>query len=151
MELDIVLFLAGSAMAVAALGIIVYRGIPDLKVSKVEPVPKTTETPAPEVELESEPQPIAEAPDPFSDDGGFSSSKKVTVPTDTTVLNPSSPLLVVPLPKSVRRARSKTTRKKRVSKLDSVPTITGSPIQTIENQMTDASEPKPPFTESSPQ
>src|SRR5579864_4012835 len=110
LALDIVLFLAGSALAVAALGIIVYRGIPDRSTLRAEPMPKVVNPPIAKIEQESEPQPISEAPAPFSDESGFSSSKKAGLPTDTTALNSTSPYLVIPIPKSAQRTRSRTTR-----------------------------------------
>ena len=71
LALDMVLFLAGSALAVAAIGIIVYRGIPDRSVLRAESVQKVIHPPVAKIEQEPEPQPISEAPPPFSDDGSF--------------------------------------------------------------------------------
>ena len=138
MALDVVLFLAGSALAVAALGIIVYRGIPDRSVLRVEPITKVVNPLAAKIEQEPEIQPISEAPAPFSDDSGFSSSKKAALPTDTTALSATSPFLVISVPKAVHRTRSKTTRKRRAPKIDSIPTLTGppvagSPVQGVDN------------------
>jgi hypothetical protein len=137
LELDIVLFLAGSALAVAALGIIVYRGVPNRNLLRAE-APPTVSNPAPiaKIEEESEPQPVSEAPPPFSDDGAFSGPKKATLPTDTTALGATSPFLVISVPKSVHRTRPKTTRKRRVTKIDSIPSVTGSPIDRIDNPTT---------------
>lgn len=141
LALDMVLFLAGSALAVAAIGIIVYRGIPDRSVLRAESVQKVLDPPVAKIEQEPEPQPISEAPPPFSDDGSFSGSKKTAMPTDTTALGTTSPFLVISVPKSVQKTRPRTTRKRRASKVDSIPsltgpTLTGSPVPSVDNQTT---------------
>jgi hypothetical protein len=138
LAIDIVLFLASSALAVAALGIIVYRGIPDRSTLRVEPATKVSDQPVAKIEQEPEPQPISEAPAPFSDDNGFSATKKASLPTDTTALSTTSPFLVISVPKTVHRTRSKTTRKRRATKIDSIPTlteppVTGTPVQSVDN------------------
>jgi len=126
MELDIILFLAGSALAVAALGIIVYKGVPSRSILLAEPPPKVVSSPpVVKVEPEPEPQPIAEAPPPFSDDDGFSTSTKTTIPTDSTALSAASPFLVVSVPKSIQKAR-RSTRKRRTPKIDGLASVNGS-------------------------
>jgi hypothetical protein len=117
MGLDMLLILAASGMAVAVIGVVVYRNIPN----RVAPVKETVEKkqienlPAIKVESNPEPEPVSEAPPPFSEDSSLPKSKAIAAPTDTTAIGVSSPFLTIHVPRTVQRTtRSK--RKRRAAK-----------------------------------
>jgi hypothetical protein len=128
MGLEIILILAASGLGIAVLGIMVYRAIPNkvvsskLETEKNQPIPPK----ALETETAREPEPVPEAPPPFSEDSS-SNSKGIAAPTDTTAIGVSTPFLAIQLPKGVQRPGTRARRKRRTLKTKTFPQdLTGS-------------------------
>ena len=114
MGLEMFLFLAGSGLGIAVLGIVVYRAIPvkavPLKIEAEKNLPSPPK--AVETEIISETEPVSEAPPPFSEDSNPYTSKGIAAPTDTTTIGTATPFLSIQLPKTKPTTRA---RKKRRS------------------------------------
>jgi len=133
MGLETILILVALGIGIALLGVVVYRSTPMKTVpSKVEaetqptPVPKVleTETPAPE--------PVSEAPPPFSDDTASSNLKSIAAPTDTTAIGTATPFLAIQLPKATQRTTRGRRKRRTVAKSKTFPRDLGSTIPSID-------------------
>jgi len=134
MGLEILLFLAVSAAGTVALGAYVYRKLPDkiLPPVKMEAVQKEIPSPKPlavETSSELDPPP-AEAPSPFPEDSSsFRSTNSIAAPTDTTAIGSSVPFVSIPIPKNFQNPRTKTRRKRRSTRVRTIPGTLDTPTK----------------------
>jgi hypothetical protein len=122
MGLEMFLFLAGSGLGIAVLGVVVYRAIPVKAVHrKIETEKNLQSPPKPaEIEIVPETEPVSEAPPPFSEDSTSHISKGIAAPTDTTAIGTAAPFVSIQLPKTMKPApRAK--RKRRGVKAKTFP------------------------------
>jgi hypothetical protein len=121
MGLEMFLFLAGSGLGIAILGIVVYRAIPVKTMSPKIDAEKNLPSPPKLAEIETVPEtePLPEAPPPFSEDSTSSISKGIAAPTDTTAIGTATPFFSIQLPKTKPASRAK--RKRRSVKAKTFP------------------------------
>ena len=134
MGLETILILAATGMGIALLGVVVYRSTPS-KVTTTKIEVKKEQLTAPKVlenEVSPQPEPVSEAPPPFSDDSTPSSPKRIAAPTDTTAIGSASPFLAIPLPKAAQRNTTRAKRKRRVPKSKTFPQDLGTAIPSID-------------------
>jgi hypothetical protein len=134
LALDTILFLVGSVLAVAAIGIIVYNGIPERSdLLRIEPALNKLPMPQINAVKDSEQPQITEAPSSFPVEKGLTISNNAPLPTDSTALAATSSFLVISPAKSARRNRSKITSKRQIPRINEIPSSLGTPLQAVKD------------------
>jgi len=120
MGLEMILILAASAAAIAAVGAVVYRRTPNRATSAKLEVEKSPAIEKPvEIQTAPEPELVSEAPPPFSEDSSI--SKGIATPSDTTAINAAAPFVSIQLPKNAQRAATRVRRKRKAPRARTLP------------------------------
>jgi hypothetical protein len=131
MGLEMILALVASGLGISAIGVVIYLTVPSRDGRTKMDTVKTQPSAKPlEIEHAHDPEPISEAPPPFSEDS-TSPPKRIASPTDTTALLASTPFLTITVPKSVRRPGTRAKRKRRTTKAGTLPQNLGPDLPSI--------------------